>query len=205
VSSEASDEVRSEVSRAWPTVSASPEALACVPRARACIGMGGNLGEVRVRLQSALRGLNALPATAVLAVSSAYQTAPVDATGPDYLNAVAVLESALGPQELLAALLALELTHDRERPYHHAPRTLDLDLLWYDDATRATPSLSLPHPRMTGRAFVLEPLAEVLASWPPSGSVTHSRQPALPAADVRAALRQSQGVRRLDGHLWPLA
>lgn len=193
------------MSPTWFAVSASPEALALVPRARACVGMGGNLGDVRTRLQSALRGLNNLPGTAVLAVSSAYQTAPVDASGPDFLNAVALLESALGPQELLASLLALELTHDRERPYHHAPRTLDLDLLWYDDATRATPSLSLPHPRLSGRAFVLEPLADVLAAWPASSGGQAGRRPVLPPAKVRAALCQSQGLRRLDGVLWPVA
>lgn len=180
-------------------ISGAADALSAVPRHLAFVGMGGNLGDVRARLARAQEDLAALPGTRLVGVSSLYETAPVDATGPDYLNAVAVLASALGPQELLAALLALEIVHDRERPYHHAPRTLDLDLLWFGGATRQSATLSLPHPRMMGRAFVLEPLAEVLArlgdDWPcadcPPAAV------GLPPEAERAALRAAQRVRRL--------
>ncbi|MBI5927428.1 MAG: 2-amino-4-hydroxy-6-hydroxymethyldihydropteridine diphosphokinase [Aquabacterium sp.] len=150
--------------------------------------MGGNLGDVAARLQDALRGLADLPGTQVESVSALYRTKPVDASGPDYLNAVAVLQSSLGPHELLQALLALELTHDRERPYQNAPRTLDLDLLWYGAYTCQTRSLTLPHPRMMQRAFVLLPLAEVLKS------LAGHEMPVLPDAAAVAALAQAQGI-----------
>ncbi len=163
-------------------------ALSAVPRHRAFIGMGGNLGDVAARLREAVRGLAALPGTRVEAVSSLYCTKPVASSGPDYLNAVAVLQSSLGPHELLRALLALELTHDRERPYQNAPRTLDLDLLWYGGYACNTPALSLPHPRMRQRAFVLVPLAEVI------GSLRGDDVPTLPAADAVSVLAAAQGI-----------
>lgn len=167
-------------------------ALSAVPCHRAFIGMGGNLGDVAARLREAVRGLAVLPGTRLEAVSSLYRTQPVDASGPDYINAVAVLQSALGPHELLRALLALELTHDRERPYQNAPRTLDLDLLWYGGYTCATPTLTLPHPRMMQRAFVLVPLAETLGGL--RGGVTGDQVPALPDAVAVAALAHAQGI-----------
>mgnify|MGYP000943008400 CR=1 FL=1 len=102
-----------------------------------------------------------LPQTHLRAVSSVYRTAPIDSHGPDYLNAVAELETALAPRELLQALQAIELAHGRERPYRNAPRTLDLDLLTMDGISLATPELTLPHPRAHERAFVLAPLAEL--------------------------------------------
>lgn len=170
-------------------------ALSHVPRHLALVGLGGNLGDMRARLARAVDDLNALPGTAVVRVSSLYETAPVDASGPDFINAVAVLSSALGPHELLAGLLSLEAAHDRERPYRNAPRTLDLDLLWYGGAERHAPTLTLPHPRMMARAFVLEPLAEVLEALASDGTPV----PALPLPDAtaRATLRDSQGIRRL--------
>lgn len=171
------------------------QALSRVPRHLALVGMGGNLGDMRARLARALEDLNALPGTTVVRVSSLYETAPVDAAGPDFINAVAVLSSALGPQELLASLLTLEAAHDRERPYRHAPRTLDLDLLWYGDAVRCTRTLTLPHPRMMARAFVLEPLVDVLDALAAEGVGV----PVLPIpdAEARRKLRDSQGIRRL--------
>jgi 2-amino-4-hydroxy-6-hydroxymethyldihydropteridine diphosphokinase len=96
-----------------------------------------------------------------VALSSAWRSAPVDAGGPDFLNAVAALDTALAPLELLDALQAIELAHGRERPYRHAPRTLDLDLLLYGDVRLDTPRLTLPHPRLGERAFVLCPLLEI--------------------------------------------
>jgi len=157
--------------------------------------MGGNLGDVRAHLQSALAGLNVLPGTNVQAVSSVYRTTPVDAGGPDYLNAVALVQSALGPVELLHALQKLEIDHDRARSYQNAPRTLDLDLLWYGDARRQSEHLTLPHPRMMQRAFVLTPLTEVLSALPADADA--ALQAAMPNATARLALEKTQGIEKL--------
>ncbi|MBT9457899.1 MAG: 2-amino-4-hydroxy-6-hydroxymethyldihydropteridine diphosphokinase [Burkholderiaceae bacterium] len=125
------------------------------------IGLGANLGDARITLDAALEALRNLPQSEWLGRSSIYRTAPVDASGPDYLNAVAALRTSLSPQDLLAALQAIEQAHGRERPYRNAPRTLDLDLLLYGGQVLDTPALQLPHPRMHQRAFVLAPLIEV--------------------------------------------
>jgi 2-amino-4-hydroxy-6-hydroxymethyldihydropteridine diphosphokinase len=165
---------------------------------RAAIGLGANLGEARQTLLNALAELAGLPWTQVDAVSLFYKTAPVGASGPDYVNAVALLSTALGPLELLHALQGLEWAHGRERPYRHAPRTLDLDILWYERLVRHTAELTLPHPRWRARAFVLEPLSEVLSSgatWPAEGA-TNWGWP-LPDATERAALAAQQGIERL--------
>ena len=130
-------------------------------RVTAYIGLGANLGDTRAALRSALAALAALPDTALLVVSSAYRSAPVDATGPDFLNAAARIETALPAASLLAALHEIERHHHRERPYRNAPRTLDLDLLLYGDTRSDDPALSLPHPRLHERAFVLLPLLEL--------------------------------------------
>lgn len=127
----------------------------------AFVGLGANLGDARTTLLQALDRLAALPQTRLLNHSSLYRTAPIDSHGPDYLNAVAELATDLSPHDLLQALQALELAAGRERPYRNAPRTLDLDLLLYDDVVLDTPTLTLPHPRMHLRAFVLQPLAEI--------------------------------------------
>lgn len=131
-----------------------------VPRL-AYIGLGANLGDRAQTLQLALLALAATPQSRLLAVSSAYSSAPIDATGPDYLNAVACLESTLAPEVLLDRLLAIELEHGRLRPYLNAPRTLDLDLLLYGDWQVSSPRLTLPHPRLHLRGFVLQPLLEL--------------------------------------------
>ena len=128
---------------------------------RAYVGLGANLGDARLTLQAALNALAALPDTQLVAVSSLYRSAPIDSSGPDYLNAVAALDTALEPHPLLSALQAIEQVHGRERPYRNAPRTLDLDLLLHGDARLDTPTLTLPHPRLHQRAFVLLPLAEI--------------------------------------------
>ncbi|MEP7296504.1 MAG: 2-amino-4-hydroxy-6-hydroxymethyldihydropteridine diphosphokinase [Burkholderiales bacterium] len=129
--------------------------------AQAWIGLGANLGDARATLVAALAALGLLPDTSLLAASSVYRSAPVDSTGPDYLNAVARLETRLAPQALLVELQRIEREHGRERPYRNAPRTLDLDLLLHGDARLATPTLTLPHPRLHERAFVIVPLAEL--------------------------------------------
>ena len=127
----------------------------------AWIGLGANLGDARAALRVAVRALAALPGTRVLRVSSLYRSAPVDAGGPDYLNAVAELDTTLAPLELLHALQRIEQAAGRERPYRNAPRTLDLDILLFGDEAMDTPTLTVPHPRMKERAFVLLPLAEI--------------------------------------------
>lgn len=130
-------------------------------QARAFVGLGANLGERQQTITRALAALGALERTRVVAASSLYRSAPMDAGGPDYLNAVAELRTGLDPQALLDALLAIEQTHGRVRGERNAPRTLDLDLLLYDDLVFRSSTLVLPHPRMHERAFVLLPLAEL--------------------------------------------
>ena len=128
---------------------------------RVFIGLGANLGDAEATLKAAVAALAALPLTALSACSRIYRSAPVNAQGPDYLNAVAEVATALPPEALLRELQGIEQAHGRERPYRNAPRTLDLDLLLYGDQTIATPELTVPHPRMHQRAFVLLPLQEL--------------------------------------------
>jgi 2-amino-4-hydroxy-6-hydroxymethyldihydropteridine diphosphokinase len=127
----------------------------------AFVALGANLGDARATVAQALRDLGTLPQTQLLRASSLYRSAPVDSSGPDYINAVAELRTGLGPHALLTALQGLEQAAGRERPWRNAPRTLDLDLLLYDELTLDEPQLTLPHPRMFQRAFVLLPLAEI--------------------------------------------
>lgn len=142
---------------------ASSSALAAAQTA--FIGLGANLGDARKTLADAVRGVRQLPDTNVVSVSSLYRSAPVDSSGPDYLNAVARIETALTPIELLRALQAIELAHGRERPYINAPRTLDLDILSYDALVQSDADLTLPHPRAHLRAFVVRPWAELAHDW----------------------------------------
>lgn len=128
---------------------------------RVFVGLGANLGDAHATLASALKALDDHPAITRVATSSLYRTAPVDAIGPDYLNAVAELRTSLAPLALLEALQAIETEHGRQRPYLNAPRSLDLDLLLYGQRELDHPQLRLPHPRLHQRAFVLEPLAEI--------------------------------------------
>jgi 2-amino-4-hydroxy-6-hydroxymethyldihydropteridine diphosphokinase len=134
----------------------------------ACVALGANLGDAVVTVRQALHDVAGLPQTQIFKASSLYRSAPYEAQGPDFINAVALVQTQLSPHELLHALQALELQSGRERPYKNAPRTLDLDLIFYGDVALATPELTLPHPRWQERAFVLQPLAEV---WPERVSV----------------------------------
>jgi len=129
--------------------------------ATAYIGLGANLGDAPAALRAAVQALAALPGTQVMRCSALYRSAPVDATGPDYHNAVAAVRTTLAPHDLLAALQAIEAAAGRERPYRNAPRTLDLDILLFGDLALDTPTLTVPHPRLRERAFVLLPLAEI--------------------------------------------
>ncbi|CAN1504685.1 FolK 7,8-dihydro-6-hydroxymethylpterin-pyrophosphokinase [Burkholderiaceae bacterium] len=138
----------------------SPSAPAREP-VLAYVGLGANLGDAGAALHTALGRLTQAPGVLVCRSSGWYRSAPVDATGPDYLNAVAELCTTLTAMDVLALLQALENQAGRERPYRNAPRTLDLDLLIYGDARIQAPTLEVPHPRMWCRAFVLLPLAEL--------------------------------------------
>ena len=140
---------------------------------QAFVAIGANLGDARETVERAIADLASLPKTRLTARSSLYRTAPVDATGPDFINAVAELETALDPHALLAELHRLEAVAGRERPYRNAPRTLDLDLLRHGDAVMQTESLTLPHPRMNERAFVLLPLAEIAPDQVTSEQIAH--------------------------------
>ena len=127
----------------------------------AYVGLGANLGDPAAAVRQALTDLGQLPHTRLLAASDLYRSAPHETQGPDFINAVAALETRLTAPELLAALQGLEQAAGRERPWRYAPRTLDLDLLMYGDAHIDSPALTVPHPRWTQRAFVLVPLAQV--------------------------------------------
>lgn len=128
---------------------------------RAFVALGANLGDARATVIQAMDAIDGLPGTRVVARSSLWRSAPVDAAGPDFVNAVVAIDTTLDPLALLAELQRLEHAALRERPYRNAPRTLDLDLLRHGDASMHTEHLTLPHPRMNDRAFVLRPLAEI--------------------------------------------
>jgi len=131
-------------------------------RVIAYVGLGANLGEPRRQLQEAMNELGRLPETRLTARSSFYRSAPLGyADQPDFLNAVAELQTGLAPESLLESLQEMELRHGRRRSFANAPRTLDLDLLLYGAESIASDRLTLPHPRMHERAFVLKPLAEI--------------------------------------------
>ena len=141
----------------------------------AYVGLGANIGEPRRQLRTALDELNGLPKTRMTASSSLYRSAPLDYAGqPEFLNAVAQLDTGLAPEALLDRLQEIENRHGRERPFAGAPRTLDLDLLLYGSETIASARLTVPHPRMHERAFVLRPLLELdsVISVPGKGSAS---------------------------------
>ncbi|HNQ57236.1 MAG: 2-amino-4-hydroxy-6-hydroxymethyldihydropteridine diphosphokinase [Burkholderiales bacterium] len=129
---------------------------------RAYVALGSNLGDPQATVRAACTALHALPETTLAAASSLYRSAPVGLKNqPDFINAVAALDTRLAAEALLDELFAIEARFGRKREFRHAPRTLDLDLLLYGAETRATTRLALPHPRMHERAFVLLPLVEI--------------------------------------------
>ncbi len=146
----------------------------------AYIALGANLGDPAATVNAAFAALDQLPESRLLAKSALYRTAPVGiADQPEFVNAAALIDTTLAPEALLDALLDIEQTFGRIRAERNGPRTLDLDLLLYDELTLATPRLTLPHPRLHLRAFVLQPLAELapeleipgrgrLAAWLPA-------------------------------------
>lgn len=144
------------------------------------VALGANLGDPVATVHAAFAALAGLPHTRVAATSALYRTAPVGITEqPEFINAAAALETALEPEALLDALLAIEQQFGRIRAERNGPRTLDLDILLYADRIIASPRLTLPHPRLHLRAFVLYPLADLapdlvlpgrgtLAAWLPA-------------------------------------
>ena len=133
---------------------------------RSAIAFGSNIGESLAILEGAMKSLEKTPGIIIKAKSSLYRTAPVGGPSqPDYLNGAAILEVQLSPQKLLDTLLNIEQEFGRVRQEHWGPRTLDLDILLFDDLILETPDLQIPHPRMTQRAFVLVPLAEIAPDW----------------------------------------
>ncbi|HEY8532139.1 MAG TPA: 2-amino-4-hydroxy-6-hydroxymethyldihydropteridine diphosphokinase [Limnochorda sp.] len=166
-----------------------------VPR-RAFLGLGSNVGDRRGLLREALGRIDALPATRVLRTSSLYETEPWGGVPqPRYLNLVAEIETGLAPEELLEHVLAIEADLGRVRTVRWGPRTIDVDLLWMEGEERATERLTLPHPRLVERAFVLVPLAELDGQV-----VVRGRQV---AAWLNALVRSEGDVVRVGEPLWP--
>ena len=130
----------------------------------AYIGIGANLGDAAAAVRAAVLSIAAMPQVQLLRQSALYGSAPVDAGGADYVNAVVQVGTTLTPRALLGALQAIENDAGRTRTYRNAPRTLDLDVLLYGTLVQDDPELTLPHPRMWQRAFVLLPLAEIAPS-----------------------------------------
>jgi len=155
----------------------------------AFVGLGSNLSDPRGQVLRAMQALAGLPHTCLLARSSLYRSAPVGyLEQPDFINAVAQLETALSPHALLDALLALEHECGRTREFLNSPRTLDLDMLLYDDLHHHEHGLTIPHPQMHRRAFVLQPLLEI---------APHSVIPRIGTAAEASAQCSDQQLERL--------
>jgi 2-amino-4-hydroxy-6-hydroxymethyldihydropteridine diphosphokinase len=132
------------------------------PSNQAFIALGSNLEDPISQVRQAIDELDRLPSSKLLVYSSLYRSAPIGPLDqPDFINAVAKVETRLNPHELLSALLEIEQRHGRTRKFPNEPRTLDLDILLYDDLKCHQHDLTLPHPRISQRAFVLQPLMEI--------------------------------------------
>jgi 2-amino-4-hydroxy-6-hydroxymethyldihydropteridine diphosphokinase len=147
-------------------MSHNSENLTPTEYSHSAIALGSNIGESQAILEGALKTLEQTPGITIKAKSSWYKTAPVGGPSqPDYLNGAAILQVQLSPEQLLKTLLEIEQEFGRVRQERWGPRTLDLDILLFDDLIVETPDLQIPHPRMTERAFVLVPLAEIAPDW----------------------------------------
>jgi 2-amino-4-hydroxy-6-hydroxymethyldihydropteridine diphosphokinase len=160
---------------------------------RAYLGLGGNIGDPRATMAAALRLLDADPEISVERVSSLYRTPPWGITDqPDFLNAAAAISTTLEPRDLLARCLAAEQALHRLRDRRWGPRSVDLDVLVYDDLELDEPGLELPHPRMMDRAFVLVPLLEIAPDLAIGGI----------RIDERLAELGREGIERTEGPEW---
>ena len=160
-----------------------------IQTSRAFIALGSNLHDPETQVKHALVALEKLPKTKLVKASSLYKTSPVGYINqPDFINAVAEISTELSPLELLDAILNIENDAGRERSFANAPRVLDCDLLLYDDIKMATEKLTLPHPRMFERGFVLLPLAEI------SPNLTSPNGENIVKL---ALLHQNQGIKKL--------
>lgn len=131
------------------------------PVVTAFVALGANLGDPRATIARAMDDISRSVGVTLVRRSSLYRSAPIDSSGPDYVNAVVEILTSLSAPALLAVLQQIEALAGRERPFRNAPRTLDLDILTFGDAKIHSPELTVPHPRMFERAFVLFPLAEI--------------------------------------------
>jgi 2-amino-4-hydroxy-6-hydroxymethyldihydropteridine diphosphokinase len=146
--------------------SAMPAAgYATVKPRRSAVSLGSNVGDSQTILEAAIKTLAQTPGILLEAKSRWYQTKAVGPPQPDYLNGCVTLQVEMLPQQLLEILLGIEQQFGRVRQEHWGPRTLDLDLLLFDDFIVNTPNLQIPHPRMRDRAFVLVPLVEIAPDW----------------------------------------
>ena len=162
---------------------------------RTFIALGSNLHNSTLQIQNAILALKDLPNSALIKVSSLYQSAPVGyLKQPDFINAVAEMSTQLSPLELLDALLNIEKIAGRERTFANAPRVLDCDLLLYDDVVMQSKKLTLPHPRMHMRGFVLLPLAEIA----PDLVLHNSALPYDGNVVKLAELHHDQGIKKLQ-------
>jgi 2-amino-4-hydroxy-6-hydroxymethyldihydropteridine diphosphokinase len=132
---------------------------------RSALALGSNIGDSVTTLEAATQALTAIPGIELEAKSSWYRTKAVGPPQPDYINACIILQVKMSPQELLDTLLAIEQKFGRVRRERWGARSLDLDILLYDDLILDTPTLQIPHPRMHERAFVLVPLVEIAPDW----------------------------------------
>jgi 2-amino-4-hydroxy-6-hydroxymethyldihydropteridine diphosphokinase len=165
---------------------------------KAYVALGSNLCDPVLQVTNALSALAKVLKTSVLQCSSLYQSEPVGYDNqPNFINAVAEIETDLTPQSLLTALLDIEQTFGRERSFPNAPRILDLDLLLYDNVVQKTDFLTLPHPRMHLRGFVLLPLSEI------SPDLMISHQDVIPKQSNVVKLAdafRNQGIKKLSNH-----
>ncbi|MFN6531432.1 2-amino-4-hydroxy-6-hydroxymethyldihydropteridine diphosphokinase [Nostoc sp. ChiSLP03a] len=153
---------------------------------RSAVSLGSNIGDSKTILSAAIEALAQTPGIVLEARSHWYQTKAVGPPQPDYLNGCVILQVEILPQQLLEILLEIEQQFGRVRQERWGPRTLDLDLLLYDDIILDTPNLQIPHPRMRDRAFVLVPLAEIAPDWiePVSGCVIKELLKEVDCSDV---------------------
>lgn len=153
---------------------------------QALLGLGANLGDREAALRNAVAALDALPGTRVLAVSALYETAPWGyADQPDFLNAAVRIETSLSPHALLGACLGIEAHAGRRRSFANAPRPLDIDVLMIEGVHSDTAELTVPHPRMHERAFVLVPACDACPGGAFDGVDLAALRDALDCADVR--------------------